>query len=140
MVKNPPAMWETWFNPWVGKQPTATHSSILAWRIPIDKEAWQTTVHGVAKSPIRLSNFTFTFHFSFGFSSTRCCCLVAKSCQTLCEPMDCGPPGCSIHGISQAKKARFGGRGYGQRPLKTQEQKSLMGGAKGQKAWVLGEV
>ena len=28
----------------------ATHSSILAWRIPIDRGAWQATVHGVAKS------------------------------------------------------------------------------------------
>ena len=27
----------------------ATHSSILAWRIPIDRGAWQATVHGVAK-------------------------------------------------------------------------------------------
>ena len=28
----------------------ATHSSILAWRIPTDKGAWWATVHGVAKS------------------------------------------------------------------------------------------
>ena len=27
----------------------ATHSSILAWRIPMDRGAWQATVHGVAK-------------------------------------------------------------------------------------------
>ena len=27
----------------------ATHSSILAWRIPTDRGAWQTTVHGVAR-------------------------------------------------------------------------------------------
>jgi len=26
----------------------AIHSSILAWRIPIDREAWWATVHGVA--------------------------------------------------------------------------------------------
>ena len=30
----------------------ATHSSILAWRIPMDREAWQATVHGVTKSQI----------------------------------------------------------------------------------------
>ena len=28
----------------------ATHSSILAWRIPKDRGAWRATVHGVAKS------------------------------------------------------------------------------------------
>ena len=28
----------------------ATHSSILAWRIPMDRGAWQATVHGVSKS------------------------------------------------------------------------------------------
>ena len=28
----------------------ATHSSILAWRIPMDREAWWATVYGVANS------------------------------------------------------------------------------------------
>ena len=28
----------------------ATHSSILAWRIPMDRGAWGTTVHGVTMS------------------------------------------------------------------------------------------
>ena len=32
----------------------ATHSSILAWRIPMDGEPWWVTVHGVAKSQTRL--------------------------------------------------------------------------------------
>ena len=32
----------------------ATHSSILAWRIPMDRQAWQATVHGVTKSWTRL--------------------------------------------------------------------------------------
>ena len=32
-----------------------------------------------------------------------CCCLVAKSCLTLCNPMDCRLPGSSIHGIFQAR-------------------------------------
>ena len=29
--------------------------------------------------------------------------LVAKLCLTLCDPMDCSPPGSSVHGISQAR-------------------------------------
>ena len=39
----------------------ATHSSILAWRIPMGRGAWWATVQGVAKSQTRLSDFTFTF-------------------------------------------------------------------------------
>ena len=30
---------------------------------PVDGGAWWATVHGVAKSRTRLSDFTFTFHF-----------------------------------------------------------------------------
>ena len=41
----------------------APHSSTLAWKNPMDGGAWWATVHGVAKSQTRLSNFTFTFHF-----------------------------------------------------------------------------
>ena len=29
--------------------------------------------------------------------------LIAQSCPTLCDPMDCSPPGSSIHGILQAR-------------------------------------
>ena len=32
-----------------------------------------------------------------------CACLVAQSCPTLCDPMDCSPPGSSVHGILQAR-------------------------------------
>ena len=54
MVKNLPAMQETsvrslgWEDPLV--EGMATHSSILAWRIPIDRGAWWSTVHGIAES------------------------------------------------------------------------------------------
>ncbi len=34
----------------------ATHSSILAWRIPMDRGAWQAAVHGISKSQTRLSD------------------------------------------------------------------------------------
>ena len=37
----------------------AAHTSILAWRIPMDGGAWWATVHEVTKSRTRLSNFTF---------------------------------------------------------------------------------
>ena len=28
-----------------------------------------------------------------------CVCLVAQACLTLCSPVNCGPPGSSVHGI-----------------------------------------
>ena len=31
------------------------------------------------------------------------CCLVANSCPILWDPMDCSPPGSSVHGIFQAR-------------------------------------
>ena len=30
-------------------------------------------------------------------------CLLAQSCLTLCDPMNCSPPGSSVHGILQAR-------------------------------------
>ena len=30
-------------------------------------------------------------------------CSVTKSCPTLCDPMDCSPPGSTVHGILQAR-------------------------------------
>ena len=32
---------------------------------------------------------------------------VAQSCLTLCDPMDCSPPGSSIHGILQARRLEW---------------------------------
>ena len=34
----------------------ATHSSILAWKIPMDRGAWQATIHRIAKSQTQLSD------------------------------------------------------------------------------------
>jgi len=52
-VKNLPAMQETWVRSLDGEDPLAegmaTHSSILAWRIPMDRGAWQATIHRVTK-------------------------------------------------------------------------------------------
>ena len=124
------------FDSWVGKIPwrrkIATHSSILAWKVPWT-ESWWAIVQGVAKSwteqlstgkhrqaqasvcqafPVSVPYFArgvvawnrwygcclyrFLFHLLKGRE-------VAQSCPTLCDPMDCSPPGSSIHGILQAR-------------------------------------
>ena len=48
---------------WEGplKKGMATHSSILAWRIPMDRGAWRATVHGVTKSQTGLSTAQHIF-------------------------------------------------------------------------------
>ena len=54
IVKNLPAMWETWDRSLGREDPLeegmATHSSILAWRIAMDRGAWRATVQGVTKN------------------------------------------------------------------------------------------
>ena len=55
MVKNSPKMQETPVQ-FLGlevllEKAEGTHSSILAWRIPMDRGAWQGIVPGVTKNP-----------------------------------------------------------------------------------------
>ena len=107
LVENPPAMRETWVLS-VGWEDTleegmATHSSILAWRILMDRGTWQDTVHGVTKSWTRLSTHTYTF-----FSLLLVLCLVAQSCLALCDPMDGILPGSSVHEDSPSKNTGVG--------------------------------
>ena len=62
-MKNRPAMQETQ-ETWVQSQGQedpleegmATHFSVLAWRIPMDRGTWQATAHEVTKSQTRLSD------------------------------------------------------------------------------------
>ena len=53
-VKNPPVIQETWIRSLGWEDPLeegiAIHSSILAWRILIDRGDWQTAVRGVTKT------------------------------------------------------------------------------------------
>ena len=98
----------------------ATHSSILAWKNPMDGRAWWATVHGVAKSRTRLSDFIFTLwnlsslagDWTQGCSSKIVvpwpCSEVTQSCSTLCNPMDCRLPGSSVHGIFPGKNTGVG--------------------------------
>ena len=50
-VKNLPEMQETWVQSLGGEDPLekemATQSSILAWRIPTNTEAWRTTIQSM---------------------------------------------------------------------------------------------
>ena len=60
MVKNLPAVWETWVQSLGWDDPLekgmATYSSTLACRIPIDRGPSWATVNGVAKSQTHMSD------------------------------------------------------------------------------------
>ena len=60
MVKTLPAMWETWVRSLNWENPLeesmSTHSSSLAWKIPMDRGAWRATVRGVSKNWTRLND------------------------------------------------------------------------------------
>ena len=128
VAKNLPAMWETWVQSlgWEGplEKGTATHSSILAWRIP-----W--TVYSKGSQRVRHNWEAFaSLHFiclteslcytqKHNMVNQLCAQLlshiwffvtpwpvhfdfkkfssVAQSCTTLCEPMDCSTPGLPVH-------------------------------------------
>ena len=56
MVKNSPAVQENWVQSlgWEGtlEEDMATHSNILAWRIPMDRGTWGAIVHRIAQSDL----------------------------------------------------------------------------------------
>ena len=93
----------------------AAHSSIFAWRIPWTEEPGG--LHGAAKSQTWLSDwYTLlvilkmfqNFHYYFCYDDLWSVifpvnCSVAQSCLTLFDPMDCNPPGSSVHRILQAR-------------------------------------
>ena len=92
----------------------ATHSSTLAWKIP-----WRRSLVGYSPWGRKESDRTERLHFhlsvkgflfvcapiSFPMYPFLCCPYgVAVSCPTLCDPIDCSPPGPpSVRGIPQAR-------------------------------------
>ena len=48
------------------------------------------------------------YHFLLQCMKVKSESEVAQSCPTLCDPMDCSPPGSSVHGIFQARVLEWG--------------------------------
>ena len=122
-------MQETWVWSMAWEDPlvkgTATHSSILAWRISWTDEpgrlqsiVWQrvghdwatfTFTHLFLRCSLPLTRCTYPLTFTKGNSFITICFATyahaksLQSCPTLCNPMDCSPPGSSIHGILRGK-------------------------------------
>ena len=69
-------------SPGLGRPPAGGHGNPLQFSClenPMHRGAWQAMVHSESESE------------------------VAQSCPTLCDPVDCSPPGSSAHGILQAR-------------------------------------
>ena len=70
---------------------------------PRDRGAWWASVYGVAQSQTRLKRLSSSSKGMRNTWSKKVKVLVAQSCPTLCNPMDCSPPGPSVHAIFQAR-------------------------------------
>ena len=63
---------------------------------------------------------------NMNLNSLLCACLVTRLCPTLCDPMNCSPPGSSVHGIFQ--QGAWSGLPFpppGDRPYPGMEPRSL---------------
>ena len=78
---------------------------------------WESEFHGGLSLTIIYTSVLFASH-KLVFSDSvmfMCVCvcvcvvcvLVTHSCLTLCDPMDRGPPGSSVHGILQARRLEW---------------------------------
>ena len=106
-------MQETWFQ-FLGQEDPpekemATHSSILAWRIPWT-EPWRATVHGVTRVGHDLVTKPPPPSFSLALFMILCfhVCVRVCVCACVCYSFSCiqlfeTPRGSSVHGISQAR-------------------------------------
>ena len=126
----------------------ATHSSILAWKILWTEEHritkswtqlsnWAHTLYTILRRPcstgfclsslkhadqlvlvLMLPSFLFWPTYPYVYP---CLCLVAQLCSTLGDPMDCSPPGSSVHGDSPGKNTGVGSLSLLQGIFQTQE-------------------
>ena len=71
---------------------------------PVDHIFHETTPH--PQNPCTLKAFANPLYISA--SECAMLCLVAQLCPTLCNPMNCGPPGSSVHRDSPSKNTGVG--------------------------------
>ena len=80
----------------------ATHSSILAWRIPWTEEPGELQSMGSQRVRCDWATITHSLLF-YTFARKEVKVKVAQSYPALWDSMDCNLPGSSVHGILQAR-------------------------------------
>ena len=112
MVKNPPAVQETWVWSLGQEVPLAkgmaTHSSILAWRIPWTEEPGRIQFMWSQRVRYNWATNTLTFkismlHYIVCVAAAAAAAKLLQPCLTLCDPIDGSPPGSAVPGILQAR-------------------------------------
>ena len=74
----------------------ATHSSILVWRIPIDRGVWRGTFHDVAKSRTQGVTKNTSFPLEYVWISYCLSSVQSLSCVPLCDRMNRSTPGLPV--------------------------------------------
>ena len=86
-----------------GEWTAATHSSILAWKIPWTGEPDGLQTMGLQR--VRHNWATFNFKWNIILLHTHVC---SQLWSTLCDPMECSPPGSSIREFIPGKNTGVG--------------------------------
>ena len=81
--------------------PTASHKCLRVSHHPL--VGFLNCLH-VCKQPLRLIILNIPLQYIICFPPGPLQMLHVQSCPTLCHPMECSPPGSSVHGIFQARK------------------------------------
>ena len=80
------------------------------------------TVHAAPWTAAHQASWSFTISYSllkkmwYICPMEYYCCLVAKLCLILSDPMDCSPPGSSVHGISPARTLEWAAISFSRGP------------------------
>ena len=86
------------------KSESEVAQSCLTLRDPMDCSPPGSSAHGILQARLlEWGAIAFCAYLTTYVQIICVCVLVAQSCPTLCNPIDCSPPGPSVHGILQAK-------------------------------------